>query len=288
MRLNRSIDVTHSDFFVQGLDVTYCRGTERIPAVQDAGLGFDRGRVTVIIGESGSGKTTVARALTGMLSPEQALVSYRSARLPARTALVQQEPHAGLHPLIPIGEQIADCAAARAHGSASARGNRHEHDNTRARRTPDARGIHDTRGNGQTRRTDSSPVHTALKLLEELGLTPPGLFYPRYAHALSGGQAQRAVLARALAMESELLVADEPTSQLDLVAQAEAVRLIGSLAARGLAVCYITHDLPLASEIGSTAAVLFQGRIVEQGPLERVWDRPVHEYTQKLLGEMTK
>lgn len=236
------------DFMVEDLEVTYFRDGLRHRAVGGVTLGFNRGEVTAVVGESGSGKTSIARALLGLIPHGGGSVYFRAASLPKRMGYIQQEAQASLHPLIPVGEQINDCAAAR------------------------------------KRKHPKEVKEYTLNLLEELGLSPSRSFYRRYSNTLSGGQAQRVVLARALAMEAELLVADEATSQLDLVTQAGVVKLIYRLTkTRGLSTCFITHDLGLVAEIATNVCVLYRGRIIEEGPPVRLWKKPKHSYTKRLL-----
>ncbi|PIE19871.1 MAG: hypothetical protein CSA65_00665 [Proteobacteria bacterium] len=226
------------------------------------GLSFEleRGRGLAIVGESGSGKTSLALALTRLL-PRNAraegrallagddLLSLAQERLRevrgSRMALVFQHPGSALNPVIRISGQIAE--AARAHGLGRAE--------ARAR---------------------------ARKLLEEVGLGAlPEATYP---HQLSGGMQQRAMLAIALAAEPALLIADEPTTALDVVTEGEVFELLSALRARrGLALLLVTHDLALARHCDDVL-VLHAGEVVELGPTDVVLERPAHPYTRALLA----
>jgi ABC-type dipeptide/oligopeptide/nickel transport system ATPase component len=235
------------DYYIEGLSVYYDH--VHGPAVKGISMGLKKGEITAVIGESGSGKTTLAKALAGLLDPS--MVIFQRARLPRRIAFVHQEAQASLHPLVPVGEQVNDCIAAR------------------------------------SGRRPALTRENTLKLLDELGLDPAESFYRRYPYTLSGGEAQRIVLARALAMEAELVVADEPTAHLDLLSQAQAVRLLYRLTAHhGMSVCFITHDLSLVAEIATSVSVLYNGRIVEEGKVRDVWDNPRHSHTTQLLTEL--
>lgn len=242
---------TRKGLQIRRLSVTYKDSSRSVRALQDVDLRLHPGEITAIVGESGSGKTTLARTLLGAL-PSSAVVSYDELHLPRRIAFVQQEPIASLHPLLPVGTQIAHVLAAR-------RGTRR-------------------RVRGET-----------LRLLERLRLLPAEQFFRRYPHQLSGGQAQRITVARALALEAELIVADEPTSQLDLVTQAEVAKLLYTMTRELNAyTLFITHRLSLVAEIADYVVVLYEGNVVEQGPVINVWSAPRHDYTRTLLDEMQR
>lgn len=253
MRNNTPSNTLHS----RGLTVTYAGQEQPIHALRAVDVTLRAGEITAVIGESGSGKTTLARAFLNAL-PASARVTHESLALPQRIAFVQQEAAASLHPLLSIGEQITDMLVVR-------------HRTTRKR------------ASRRTLRIE------ARLLLESLELKPGAEFFRRFPHQLSGGQAQRASLARALAMDAELLIADEPTSQLDLVTQAEAVKLIHRLTKeQGMYTLFITHRLPLVAEIADTVMVLHEGHVVEHGKVADVWTNPQHGYTKALLQRMAR
>ncbi|HHT26371.1 MAG TPA: ABC transporter ATP-binding protein [Firmicutes bacterium] len=240
------------DYYVTDLTVTYRRRTHTSAASElilcSVSLGLNRGQVTAVIGESGSGKTTLAQAFLGAL-PTFAVATYAQRRLPERLGFIQQEAHASLHPTVKVGEQVNDVLAT-------------------------AQGLSPTAARTLT-----------LSLFNELGLTPAEQLYDRYAHQISGGQAQRIALARALAMNAELLIADEPTSQLDMVAQAEAVKAIDKITReRGLSTLFVTHNLALVAELADWVLVLKEGQAVEWGAVLDVWHKPQHPYTKQLIG----
>lgn len=236
---------------ISDLNVTY-RGSSDVVALQNVSVCLSAGEIKAVVGESGSGKTTLARTLLSALPPS-ASVRFRSLELPERVAFIQQEAVASLHPLLSVGMQISDILAAR-------------------RRVRLARVKEDV-----------------YRMFEQLGLVPAGEFFHRYAHQLSGGQAQRVSIARALALQAELIVADEPTSQLDLITQADAVRLLYQMTKRlSAATLLITHRLPLVAEMADSVIVLHEGTVVERGPVSDVWRAPRHWHTQKLLDNVNE
>lgn len=245
---------------IRNLHVGYATASGSVPALRGVSLTLQPGEVTAVIGESGSGKTTLARTLLGAL-PRSASVTYDDVPKPRTAAFVQQEPLASLHPLKTIGRQIEDIVAA-------------VETQTRAVSPRLPKGLARER---------------TLHLLDRLQLQPAGQYYDRYPHELSGGQVQRVAVARALALRAELIVADEPTSQLDLVTEAEVAALLFHMTKElGACTLFVTHRLPLVAEIADRVAVLHDGVIVETGTVHDVWERPRHEHTRALLREMTR
>lgn len=235
------------DYFVEDVWVAYGRSPDATAVLRGVGIGVNRGQITALIGASGGGKTTLARAMAGLLPP-RARATIGQARLPQRFSFVQQEAGASLHPLRPVGLQIEDVIAAR-------RGKR----------------SHATRAE-------------TLRLLEEIGLRPAQRYDRQYAHRLSGGQKQRIAVARAIASEAELIIADEPTSQLDLITQADVIKVMyRAIRRHDMGLLLITHDLRLVAEVADWVAVLHQGELVEFGAVDSVWQAPQHAYTRELL-----
>ncbi len=230
-------------------------------AVDGVSLTLHRGEVLALAGESGCGKTTLARTIMGLERPRageilfegkplgrttKALREYRR-----RVQMVFQDPTAALNPRQTIYESVAE--GLRVHGV--------------------------TRGpNGETEE------ELVARALARAGLRPPELFFLNYPHELSGGQRQRVVIAGALVLDPEIIVADEPVSSLDASVRGEILKLLLGLRNElGIAMLVVTHDLGLAWTIADRVAIMYLGRIVEIGPAEEVLTRPIHPYTKALL-----
>ncbi|ANC32262.1 dipeptide ABC transporter ATP-binding protein [Isoptericola dokdonensis] len=245
------------------LTITY-PGRFRKPgftAVDDVTLAIRPGEVLGLVGESGSGKTTIARAVAGLVPVTDGTLdvlgtSMRGARerdlagIRPRLGFVFQDPATSFNPLLTVAECVAEPLVV--HG--------------RARDPQAARG-----------RVD--------ELLEAVQL--PRSYGDRYPHELSGGQRQRASLARALALDPELLVADEPTSALDVSVQARVLELFAQLQADlGFACLFVSHDLAVVDLVADRIAVLYRGRLVEEGTGEEVLGSPREDYTRRLLASL--
>ena len=226
------------------------------PAVNEASLRIGRGETLGLVGESGSGKSTLARSIVRLVIPESGAIRFHDTDLRPlsrgqwkpfrkRIQMVFQDPAASLNPRRRVGDIIAEGPIA--HG---------EHrDVARAR---------------------------AVELLRVVQLDPGAA--DRFPHEFSGGQRQRIGIARALAMEPELLIADEPVSALDVSVQAQVLELLEDLRVRlNLTMLFITHDLRVAAQICDRVAVMRRGIIVEQGPTAALFANPTHEYTKALL-----
>ena len=234
-------------------------GPRTVTAVDDVSLAIAPGAAVGLVGASGSGKSTLARLITGSERPSRGSVRFGDLevgrlragglrRLHHQVQMVFQDPYGALNPLHTAGYTVARPCQNFLHLSAA-----------------------------QAR-------ERACELLETVGLTPAGQFAGKLPHQLSGGQRQRVLIARALACEPGLIVADEPVSMLDVSLRAGILRLLADLRrSRGLSLLYITHDLLSARVVTDEILVLHQGRVVEQGPTRQVLQHPRDSYTRQLL-----
>jgi len=251
---------------VEGLRVALPPGADRPFAVEDVSLSLSRSEVLCIVGESGSGKSVIANAIMGLLPAPALRVAggrilfagqdlgqlteeeYRELR-GRRMSMIFQEPMTALNPLLTVGEQIEEVLAAHGVADRSARRER------------------------------------ALELLEAMHLPDPPSLLHAYPFRLSGGQRQRVMIAAALALEPELLIADEPTTALDVTTQRQILRLIREIQLRRrLAVMFITHDFGVVADIADKVAVMQKGRLVEYGSASEVLNAPQHSYSRRLIA----
>lgn len=257
------------------------RGT--VQALRGVSLDIKDGEVLGLIGESGSGKSVTARAIMRTLDTRPGIVGghiiYRGDDLLAYSerrfqrirgreiSLVSQDPSSCLNPVFAIGEQLHDVIVRSpgfsSMGSGQAVSNRRPLLGRRAGLAKEA----------------------ARKALIQVGLSNPDRILGGYAHQLSGGMRQRVLIAMALINNPSLLIADEPTTALDVTVQADILRLIRRLSSdRGLAVLFISHDLAVVSQLCDRVAVMYAGRVVEIAPIEAIFRRAVHPYTKALLA----
>jgi len=249
---------------IERLTIGLPEGADRPFAVENVSFDIDKGQILCVVGESGSGKSMTANALMGLLPHGVEVKSGRAMfeardvlRLPevekqalrgAQIAMIFQEPMTALNPLMRIGDQISEVFAAH--------------------------GLY----------TQSERRKRALDLVREVGLPDPEKIIRAYPFQLSGGQRQRAMIAMALALEPKLLIADEPTTALDVTTQAQILKLILDLRKkRGMAVMFITHDFGVVAEIADQVIVMREGKVVERGDAASVLDNPQHDYTKRLL-----
>ncbi|WP_328300673.1 ABC transporter ATP-binding protein [Streptomyces sp. NBC_00435] len=226
------------------------RGKRRVAAVGGVSIAVHAGETLGIVGESGSGKSTLGRMLVGLLEPGSGQVrrdGRESSGVVPGVQMVFQDPVSSLNPRRSVGESIADPL--------------------RAAGEKDTRAIRDRVG----------------ELLVRVGLE--AAHYDRYPHEFSGGQRQRVGIARALAPRPRLIVCDEPVSALDVTTQAQVTALLAELQRElGIALVFIAHDLAVVRQVSDRVAVMRGGVIVEEGPVDEVYDRPAHAYTRQLLA----
>lgn len=252
---------------VNGLSVSFATDRGMVKSVRDVSFTVREGEILSIVGESGSGKSVTLLSLLGLHDPKttrvDGAVAFQGKRIMDMSAqqmrrirgkdigLISQDPMTALTPVYTIGWQIAE--QIRAHEPISARAARLR----------------------------------AIELLGEVGLSNPGEAVDRYPHQLSGGMRQRAVIAMALSCNPALLVADEPTTALDVTVQAQVLDLLLRLRKDfGSAIILITHDMGVVAEVADQVAVMYAGRIVERGPTDQIFTNPMHPYTWGLMGSI--
>ncbi|HTJ67787.1 MAG TPA: ABC transporter ATP-binding protein [Actinospica sp.] len=261
-------DTATSSLVVEDLCVTFGTESGDVPAVRSVSLRVAPGETLALVGESGSGKSTVALAamallpenahVTGRISVAETDVSAAGERelrgLRGRTvSMVFQEPATALDPLMRVGAQIAEVI--RNHRDVSA----------------------------------AEADQEAVSLLRRVGIPDPELRARAYPFQLSGGQRQRVVIAMAIANRPALLVADEPTTALDITVQAEILDLLRDLVAEsGTALLLVTHNMGVVADIADRVAVMLQGAVVETGTVEQVLLHPEHDYTKRLLAAVPR
>ncbi|SEF96376.1 peptide/nickel transport system ATP-binding protein [Nonomuraea solani] len=253
---------------VERLSVDFRIAGEWVPAVKDVSFSVAKGEVVAIVGESGSGKSVSSMSVLGLLAKnarrrgsirygdtelldldEESLRAIRGRRI----AMIFQEPMTALNPVYTIGEQIIE--AVRCH-----------------ERVPVA-----------------EARSRALELLRKVGIPEPDKRIDSYPHQLSGGQRQRAMIAMAISWSPEVIIADEPTTALDVTVQAEILELLRRLQKDlGSAVVLITHDMGVVADLADRVVVMKQGEVVEEAPVARLFAEPRHEYTRKLLSAVPR
>ncbi len=250
---------------VENLTVALPQGGDRPYAAKDVSFDLRAGEILCIVGESGSGKSISANAIMGLLptylKPQAGRILFKGRDLlqckeeellalrGKDIGMVFQEPMSALNPLMKVGQQIAEVM--EVHGAYPG-----------AARNP-----------------------RVLELLEFVGLPDPASLQHAYPFRLSGGQRQRVMIAMALALEPSILIADEPTTALDVTTQAQILALIKRIQAdMGMGVMFITHDFGVVADIAHRVAVMEKGILVEQGPADQVLNRPRHPYTQRLIA----
>ncbi len=253
---------------LKNLTISFGNKKERYEVVSDVSINVPKGKIVCVVGESGCGKTVTALSIMGLLPippasvdsgevifdgqnllglSEKQLRDYRGNRL----SMIFQEPVSSLNPVFTIGNQIGE--AISAHRSVS----------------------------------KSEERDRVVELLDLVGIPAPETRLNSYPHELSGGMCQRVMIAMALSCDPELLIADEPTTALDVTIQAGILDLILELRDRtGMAVILITHDLGIVSEVADEVYVLYAGKVVEKGTRDSIFNKPSHPYTVGLINSV--
>lgn len=246
---------------IQNLSVEYKRGRSVIPAVRDVSFSLEEGETLGLVGESGCGKSTVALSILRLLSPTEARISSgkiifqgedllvcsteKLGKIRARIGIVFQDPFSSLNPVFTVGNQMIETL--RWHGS-------------------------------------KNPGHESRELLFKVQLTDAERILSSYPHQLSGGQRQRVMIALAVCANPKLLIADEPTTALDVTVQQEIMNLLANLQKElHMSLILVTHNLAIISHNTHRCAVMYAGELAEEGLTSEVISRPFHPYTQALL-----
>ncbi len=238
------------------------RSVSNIKAVDGVSFHINKGEILGLVGESGSGKTTIGKMLVGLLNPTQGTILFKDrdvstmkrSRLGLKLQIIFQNPFSSLNPKLSVGTII---------GEAVRLNNR----------------------TGDNKHAQENVMQATKRLLQTVGL--PGHVVNDYPHQFSGGQRQRIGIARALAMDPELIIADEPVSSLDISIQAQILNLLSDLKDKyGLSYLLITHDLNVVRHVCERVMVMRNGKIVEEGVTSSVYNNPEHPYTEKLLSSI--
>lgn len=250
---------------VRNLEVQYTAGGEIVRAVNGVSFDLKRGLTLGLVGETGAGKTTIAKAILGVLPNPPAkivggeiilnnqnlfsLSEKEMRKIRGNTvSMIFQDPMTSLNPVFTVGNQIEEVIKLHNEGLSK-----------------------------------KDVILRAAEMLETVGITPDR--YNEYPHQFSGGMKQRVVIAMAMACNPELLLADEPTTALDVTIQAQVLEMVGKLREKyGTSMIMITHDMGIVAEVCDIVAVVYAGEIVEMGPKEEIFDNPVHPYTKGLFA----
>lgn len=255
---------------VKNLKITFHSAHETVTAVRDVSFDLHEGEILGIVGESGCGKSATAKALVKLLPPHscriegqvllkgQNLVEYSERRMQKirgkEIGMIFQDPMTSLNPTIKIGNQIIEAIKKHDPGLAHAEAKR-----------------------------------AAVDMLNLVGIPQPEIRFNEYPHTLSGGMRQRAMIALALSAEPTILIADEPTTALDVTIQAQILDLMKNIKEKmHTSIVLITHDLSVIAGFCDKVLIMYAGRIVESGPVERLFYHPSHPYTQRLLQSIPR
>lgn len=254
---------------VRNLHTSFYTAKGKIPAVSGVDLTLEAGKTLAIVGESGSGKSVAVQSIMRLVAPpgkiEHGHIRFRNEDLLAkpekemrrirgnRISMIFQEPMTSLNPVFTCSEQIVETIR-----------------------------LHESCSRKQAR-------ERALELFRLVGIPAPEQRLDQYPDQLSGGMRQRVMIAMALACKPEILIADEPTTALDVTIQAQILELLKSLQRQfGMAVLLITHDMGVVAEMADHVVVMYAGKIVESGPTNEIFNRPKHPYTQGLLQSIPR
>jgi len=258
---------------INNLSVEYASHGHTVPAVDGLTLALAKGKTLGLVGKSGCGKTTVGLAIMGLLPSKESRITGGSIFFNGKNlahqsdeewrklrgkdiAMIFQDPFSSLNPVLRIGEQIEECLELETN---------------------------------VVKPTKAGMTATARELLEQVRLKDPERILNSYPHQLSGGQRQRVMIACALARNPALLIADEPTTALDVTVQAEIMQLLEDLQKEfHMTVLFITHNMGILKGFADDVAVMFKGKIVEHGPTAAILTQPQHPYTQGLINCIPK
>jgi oligopeptide/dipeptide ABC transporter ATP-binding protein len=271
---------------VRNLNVEFATAQGFVSAVRDISFHIEPGEVLGLVGESGSGKSVTSLAVLRLLPPQATLrgrIEFRGRDLLALTepemrrirgagiSMIFQEPMTALNPVMRVGDQIAEAVLAHAERAGS-----------KGRNNGIARSAAPTVGSSTV--TKSEAWRLAVEALRTVAIADAERRARDYPHQLSGGQRQRVMIAMAIVNRPELLIADEPTTALDVTIQAQVLELLGELREKfSLAMLFISHDLAVVSQVAHRIAVMYAGSVVEIGTAAEVFRNPVHPYTCGLL-----
>jgi peptide/nickel transport system ATP-binding protein len=234
-------------------------------ALDGVSLHIPEGRVSILVGESGSGKTTLARIILRAIDPDSGSIIFNGSDITRKTGkelrnfrkqaqMIHQDPYSSLDPLMKVFDIIKE---------------------------PIDIFYKDY--------SNEERIKKILAVLDDVNLKPSTVFAEKYPHMLSGGERQRVAIARSLVIEPKLIIADEPVSMLDVSIRGQILQIVKQLSVnRKITVFYITHDLTTSRDIGDEISVMYAGKIVESGSIDRVLSNPLHPYTQALLDAISE
>ena len=303
---------------MNGLTTRYFTQEGQVNAVSDLDLRVESGEVFGIVGESGSGKSVTARSIVDLINPPGRIMGgevwYRNEGLAASTrddhedavdgpfvdlravpesvrnslrgtslSMIFQDPESSFNPSLTVGEQLAEAVEVKRRASSTAGSTR-----GRTNSSEYSLGSYVLSTVLPSKQYVTTESHDrAVELLELVGIPDPAKRAEEYPHEYSGGMLQRAMIAQAIAGEPDVLIADEPTTALDVTIQAQILDLLTELQAEtGMTILLITHDLGVIARMCDRVGVMYAGEIVERGTLEDIFDEQVHPYTEGLLGSV--